>query len=791
MTTEQDQNLPLAAPASVESAKDKFKGVPTLRRRLLTWLLPAAVLPLIVGTAIEYNISKNRTEEAAFAKLRYDSLLASEEVEIFIEESFLKLHTLIENNPLVLEAMQSGTELAQSQNLPQQPIEAVEQKFAATKLLQNNPSLNNYLQRIVKNTGSVAEIIVTERNGFNIAYSSPTSDFVQRDESWWQGAQQEGTFAENAEFDQSAKAQVFPLSKAVRDPNTGEFLGVIKIGVLSAESDRNLATYLSGGLGETEAVQLVNVDTNEVTTTITNEGANPEVREVIGGKNILMVANVLSNAAEDSQSLEEVRQEIAKYPGFEIISLEQQEINSEPYISIELKYEDKIYAVTTVADVSYVTIASIDFAEILAEERSLLLIFILTTIVIDGLAVAAIILIARQIAKPITNLSAVTQQAATGNLDVQADVEGSLETQTLADNFNNLVKKTKESLQQQKDLTEAQRQGKEHLELAIYTLIDEIGDATDGDLTVRANLDSLELSTVADLFNAIIDNLQEIAIEAKQSSSQVGSSLQQNEQKIRKLAEQAIAEAEETRNTLMSVEQMAQSIKTVATNANQAEKIADDTYNTVLNSSNDMDSTVDSILNLRTTVSDTANKMQRLAESSQKISQAVSLIEEIALKTNVLAINAGAEADRAGEYGQGFSVVAEQVGALAEQSKTAIKEIAGVVSRIQAETQDVKQAMESGTAQVLNTTRLVENTKQSLAEVLEKSQTINQLMESISQSTVSQADTSQNVTSLMQKIAQLSAITSKSSTEVAQSIGETARVAEKLESAVSQFKVAK
>ena len=332
MTNEQDRNLPLAAPSPIESAKDKFKGVHTLRRRLLTWLLPATLLPLIVGTGIEYNISKNRAESAAFAKLRYDSLLASEEVEIFIEESFSQLHTLVENNPLVLEAIQSGTELAQSQNLPQQPIEAVEQKFAATKLLQNNASLNNYLQRIVKNTGTAAEVIITERNGFNVAYSSPTSDFVQRDESWWQEAQQKGTFAENAEFDQSAKAQVFPLSKAVLDPSTGEFLGVIKIGVLSAESDRNLATYLSGGFGETEVLQLVSIGTNEATTTVTNEGADPEVREVIGGENILTVANILSNTAEDSQSLEEVRQEIAKYPGFEIISLEQQEINSEPIL---------------------------------------------------------------------------------------------------------------------------------------------------------------------------------------------------------------------------------------------------------------------------------------------------------------------------------------------------------------------------------------------------------------------------------------------------------------------------
>lgn len=348
----------------------------------------------------------------------------------------------------------------------------------------------------------------------------------------------------------------------------------------------------------------------------------------------------------------------------------------------------------------------------------------------------------------------------------------------------------RDSVSSAESLAEKQRQEKEKLEKAIYTLIEEVADATDGDLTVRANLDSEELSTVADLFNAIIDNLQEIAIEAKDSTSQVGSALQRNESAIRLLAEQAIAEARETRDTLVSVEQMSNSIQAVATNANQAEKITNDTYNTVVASTNNMDLTVDSIISLRTTVGETAKKIKRLGESSQKISQVVSFIEEIALKTNVLAINASVEAGRAGEYGQGFTIVAEQVGALAEQSAAATKEIADIVAIIQAETQEVNQAMESGTAQVVETTQIVKSTKQSLEVVLEKSQEINHLMESISQSTVSQADTSQNVTRLMQKIAQLSANTSKSSTEVAQSIGQTAKVAQKLESTVAQFKVA-
>lgn len=376
-----------------------------------------------------------------------------------------------------------------------------------------------------------------------------------------------------------------------------------------------------------------------------------------------------------------------------------------------------------------------------------------------------------------------------GKLDTRLSVKRNDELGQLGSNINLMTNQIQNLIQEQKVIADRQKQEKEQLEAAIYTLLDEVYEATDGDLTVRANLDNLELSTVADLFNAIITNLHDIAVEAKESSGKVGSSLKQNEMEMRLLAKQAIQEAQETRETLMSVEQLSQSIQTVATNASQAEQIADATYNTIVSSTNNMDLTVESILTLRTTVDETGQKMERLNESSKQISEAISLIEGIALKTNVLAINAGAEAERAGEYGQGFAIVAEQVSLLAKQSTAALKEIARTVTVIQAETNEVNQAMKSGTTQVLETFLLIESTKESLSLALEKSRTINQLMESISHSTISQTTTSESVTNLMQNIAQLSETTSKSSERVAKSIVETANVAERLESTVSQFKV--
>jgi methyl-accepting chemotaxis protein len=396
----------------------------------------------------------------------------------------------------------------------------------------------------------------------------------------------------------------------------------------------------------------------------------------------------------------------------------------------------------------------------------------------------------KYISRPLKRLTEFATQIATGESGVRLELsERRDEIGVLAYNLNEMAKNVDTNLEIRRHDAEQQRQQREELEQAIYTLLDEVGGAMDGDLTVRASLASMDMSTVADLFNAIIDSLQEIAIEAKQSTSQVGTSLKQNEIAIRLLSERAVINAAETRNALSSVEQISLSIQAVAENANQAAKISDDTYITALNSSDNMDRTVDSILSLRTTVGETAKKMKRLGESAQKISQVVSLMEEIALKTNLLAINASVEAGRAGEQGLGFTIVAEQVGSLAEQSGLAAKEIAKMVTAIQIETQEVSKAMESGTTQVVDSTQLVESTKKSLGIVLERSQEIDRLMKSISQTTVSQSDTSQAITSKMQQIAEFSEASSLSSQSIAKSIVTTAAVAQKLESTVAKFKV--
>jgi methyl-accepting chemotaxis protein PixJ len=329
----------------------------------------------------------------------------------------------------------------------------------------------------------------------------------------------------------------------------------------------------------------------------------------------------------------------------------------------------------------------------------------------------------------------------------------------------------------------------ETLQQQLLQLLNDVEGAARGDLTVRADVTAGEIGTVADFFNSIVESLRDIVTQVKQAAIHVNSAIGSNEGAIRHLAEEALTQAAEINRTLDAVDQMTQSMKAVAESAEKAAFIANHAAHTATNSGHAMDLTVQNILSLRETVGETAKKVKRLGESSQQISRVVSLINQIAIQTNLLAINAGIEAARAGEEGQGFAVVAEEVGELAVRSAAATQEIEQIVENIQRETSEVVQAMEIGTTQVVEGTRIVEEAKQSLSEILDVSSQIDSLVQSISTATASQVETSQSVSQLMKDIAAISQRSSDSSRQVSESLQQTVDISQQLQETVEAFKV--
>lgn len=106
------------------------------------------------------------------------------------------------------------------------------------------------------------------------------------------------------------------------------------------------------------------------------------------------------------------------------------------------------------------------------------------------------------------------------------------------------------------------------------------------------------------------------------------------------------------------------------------------------------------MINIKTTVLQTAEKIRGLGEQSQKIGQIIQVIDDIAEQTNLLALNAAIEAARAGEHGKGFAVVADEVRKLAERSSKATKETADLITMIQIETNTAVESTQTASVQV-------------------------------------------------------------------------------------------
>jgi methyl-accepting chemotaxis protein PixJ len=332
--------------------------------------------------------------------------------------------------------------------------------------------------------------------------------------------------------------------------------------------------------------------------------------------------------------------------------------------------------------------------------------------------------------------------------------------------------------------TENEQRQKELLRLLM-----EIEGASEGDLTVRSEISDGEIAIVGDFFNSIIESLREIVTTVKDAAGKVNGSVGDNESEVRLLTAAAAKQADQIQVTLAKIETVTDSIRSVSADARQAATVATSAASTAEVGGQAMDRTVQSIVQLRETISETAKKVKRLGESSQQISKVTGLIDQIALQTNLLAINASIEAARAGEEGRGFAVVAEEVGQLAAQSAAATKEIEKIVETIQRETSAVAQAMELSTTQVVEGTQSVEQTKTSLKQIIALSNQMDAFLQSISIATNDQVETSQAVKVDMAAVALISEQTSDSSKQVSTSLQQTVTIAQALQASVGKFKV--
>ncbi|SDC07817.1 Methyl-accepting chemotaxis protein [Pelagirhabdus alkalitolerans] len=144
---------------------------------------------------------------------------------------------------------------------------------------------------------------------------------------------------------------------------------------------------------------------------------------------------------------------------------------------------------------------------------------------------------------------------------------------------------------------------------------------------------------------------------------------------VEELAHTATSQAEETEQSVTTLQSNIENIESISNQENQNKKELEQALSTIKHSFKGLDETVDHLSNILTDFEQVKDESLSLKNKGQEIEKIATFVSDIADQTNLLALNASIEAARAGEAGKGFSIVAEEVRKLATESESAASNI--------------------------------------------------------------------------------------------------------------------
>ena len=337
-----------------------------------------------------------------------------------------------------------------------------------------------------------------------------------------------------------------------------------------------------------------------------------------------------------------------------------------------------------------------------------------------SLAISTLIgtLIYRSIVGPVSRIAETVRQITAGNYAARTDLASRDELGELARGFDHLLNERVAALV-------GAEQENERLNDSIIRLLQAVSQLSQRDLIIRVPVTEDMTGPVADALNLLTEETTKVLQGVTRISEQVASAsdtVKTQSETVIAVAETERQAVEQTATDLAAAAEAMQRIAQLAETCNIAAAATIQTTQTALHT---VTSTVNGINGTRDTIRETEKRIKRLGERSQEITGVVNLINTIAERTHILALNASMHAASAGEAGRGFAVVADEVQRLAENARGATSQIATLVSNIQIETADAVSAINTAISQVVEGSRLAEqagdqmkHTQQSTAELV-------------------------------------------------------------------------
>src|SRR5215510_1799756 len=436
---------------------------------------------------------------------------------------------------------------------------------------------------------------------------------------------------------------------------------------------------------------------------------------------------------------DDIKQKLAAYQrdffawmGAAVELANEQKIVSETYAAIE----PSIDALRTSVDETYAKAAAADQTSRADTKRRMQIAILFIIIAVCAIAYW----IGRSVSRPITSLTNVMGELARGRNEI--DVDGTERGDEIGQMARAVLvfrdaavekirlegiaaEQRREVEEERRRSAEAQARSAEEQAQVVKALAHGLGKVSDGDLRVCLDDGFTETyKQVRDDFNAMIDRLQATIRSIAASTREVAGTAEEISSSTTNLSQRTEEQAASLEETSASMEEIAATVKRNADNARQANQFANDAREIA-----DCGGAV---------VAEAVGAMARIEESSRRIFDIISVIDEIARQTNLLALNAAVEAARAGEAGRGFAVVASEVRNLAQRASQAAK--------------DIKDLITSSSGQVQEGVELVNRAGASLTGIMDSIKRVADLVATIASANAEQSSSIDQVTTALSQM---------------------------------------